>query len=112
MSLSVVFAAAMVLQTCAVTLNWQPPAAPPGTVVGYNVYRTDAGSSKWVKINSDVVRSATYKDGTVQHGHSYSYYVRSVNAKGNESEPSKQWSVTVPKEKPDQKANDAKQAKQ
>jgi fibronectin type 3 domain-containing protein len=98
MSLSVILAAAMALQAgTSVVLNWHAPAKSPEAVVGYNVYRQDGPSSGWVKINTSLVHTARYKDETVQRGHSYSYYIRSVDAKGNESAGSSPWTVKIPK---------------
>ncbi|HLJ79162.1 MAG TPA: fibronectin type III domain-containing protein [Acidobacteriaceae bacterium] len=93
-----ILAAAMALQGgVSVVLHWQPPAKSSDAVVGYNVYRTDAGSSAWVKINKDLVHAATYTDKTAERGAAYSYSIRSVDAQGHESGPSEPWSVTIPK---------------
>ena len=97
MRLSVIFAAALALQTVSVQLNWRAPEKSSEAVVGYNVYRANAGSSAWVKINKKPVPTPAYKDESVQRGHSYSYSIRSVDAKGHESERSAPWSVTIPK---------------
>jgi hypothetical protein len=111
MRLSVILAAAIALHAGkSVVLNWHAPTNSPDAVVGYNVYRIDVPPSIWAKINRDLVRSTTYEDDTVEPGHSYSYYIRSVDAKGNESAPSNQCSVTIP-EKPMQKAIGPKQTK-
>lgn len=112
MRLSVILAAAMALQMgTTVLLNWQAPANSSDPAVGYNVYRTDSGKSDWVKINRDLVPSPTYRDETVKRGRSYSYSVRSVDAKGVESAPSQPWSVTIPK-KSKQKIIEPKQTSQ
>ena len=112
MWLSMILAAAMALQAgVTVVLHWQPPTKSSEAVVGYNVYRTDGASSAPVKINSSVLHSATYKDKSVQRGQSYSYSIRSVDAKGNESAPSAPWSVTIPKNSK-QKVIEATQGRQ
>lgn len=80
-----------------VVLHWQAPAKSPDAVVGYNVYRMDATSPAWVKINAKLVHSPTYTDKTVQGGASYTYVIRSVDAEGRESGPSRPWSITIPK---------------
>ena len=98
MSLSLILTAMLALQAgTSVLLHWQVPANPSAQVVGYNVYRQDTPSAPWVKINTSLVPSAQDKDETVRRGHSYSYSVRSVDEKGNESAPSQPWSVKVPK---------------
>jgi fibronectin type 3 domain-containing protein len=110
--LSVILAAALALQSgTSVLLNWQAPPKSDDPVTGYNVYRTDGGSHPFLKINKELLRLPTYKDTTVQVGHSYSYYIRSVDAKGTESPPSNSWTVTVPK-KSKQKVIEAKQTPQ
>ena len=111
MRLSILLAAALALQTVSVQLNWHAPAKSSEAVVGYNVYRANAGSSAWVKINKKPVPTPAYKDESVQRGHSYSYSIRSVDAKWHESEASTPWSVTIPKN-PKQKVVDADQSKQ
>lgn len=98
MRLSLILIAAMALQSgVSVVLHWNPPAKSSDAVIGYNIYRTDGGASNWVKINKDVVHSATYTDKTAERGLSYSYSIRSVDAQGHESGPSEPWSVTIPK---------------
>ena len=45
MRLSILLAAALALQTVSVQLNWHAPAKSSEAVVGYNVYRANAGSA-------------------------------------------------------------------
>ena len=97
MCLSLFLAAAMALHAAsAVLLHWQAPPKSIPAVTGYNVYRQDSASAAWVKINTRPVRSPHYKDHGVLPGHSYSYSIRSLDAKGHESAPSAPWSVTIP----------------
>lgn len=98
MWLSAMLPGAIALQAgISVVLNWQAPPKSADAVAGYNIYRMNSASSAWVRINKKLVHSATYKDKTVQRGQSYSYSIRSVDAKGDESAPSSPWSVTIPK---------------
>ena len=75
-----------------VTITWT---ASKSQVVGYNVYRESQPSGP-VKLTTRVVSGAQYTDETVEAGHTYSYYVTSVDFKGMESKPSEKITVTVP----------------
>ncbi len=48
----------------------------------YNVYRKQANSSEWAKINSDYVYTTYFDDTTIQQGTVYSYLVTAVNEYG------------------------------
>lgn len=98
MCLSAILAVTMALHAGThVLLHWRSPTKSAEAVAGYNVYRMDTASPAWVKINPKPVHSPTYMDKTVQPGGSYTYVIRSVDAKGRESAPSSPWSVTIPK---------------
>jgi len=75
-----------------VTITWT---ASKSQVEGYNVYR-ESQPSGLVKLTTRVVSGAQYTDRTVEAGHTYSYYVTSVDFKGMESSPSEKITVTVP----------------
>jgi fibronectin type 3 domain-containing protein len=77
----------------AVELIWTPNLEPD--LAGYNVYRREAGQQS-VRLNSELVRSALYRDTTVTPGHHYFYYVTAEDLSGNESGPSQEVEVDVP----------------
>jgi len=75
-----------------VTIQWaaaQPPAA------GYFVYRS-SGTDKPARLTGAKISGTEYTDRTVVAGHSYSYYVTTVDSKGVESKPSQNISATIP----------------
>jgi hypothetical protein len=76
----------------AVTIGW---AASPTPVAGYNVYRASPPGGP-AKLTLRMVTGLQYTDNTVEAGRTYSYYVTAVDFKGNESNPSKVITVTVP----------------
>jgi hypothetical protein len=75
-----------------VTIGWT---ASPAPVAGYNVYRASPPNGP-IKLTVRIVSALQYTDKTVEAGHTYSYYVTSVDYKGIESDPSKNITVTVP----------------
>jgi fibronectin type 3 domain-containing protein len=77
-----------------VTINWTPSTS---TVAGYNVYRASPPGAAPVKLTANLVSGTQYVDRTVEAGHTYSYSVKAVDAKGIESKPSEIVTVTVPK---------------
>ena len=75
------------------------PANPERDVVGYNIYRStdpDLPLDSWTKLNTQLLTRTTYQDETVEAGKRYYYYLRAVDAAGNESAPSEVVSETVP----------------
>ena len=76
-----------------VKLTWE---ASRSKVAGYNVYRNTTGGSKYLKINSAPVPGLTYTDDTVESGLTYRYVIRAVDALGNESSNSPEFTVTIP----------------
>jgi len=79
-----------------VNLTWDAPTSSPDPVAGYNVYRAVSGSSTYQLLNSSVDTSTTYTDTTVADNTSYTYYVESVDAEGNESVPSNTFTISIP----------------
>ncbi len=79
-----------------VNLTWDAPSSSTDPVTGYNVYRATGSSSSYQLLNASSDAGTTYTDSTVQNGTSYSYYVVSVDAEGNQSAPSNTDSVSVP----------------
>jgi fibronectin type 3 domain-containing protein len=75
-----------------VTLSWIASKSP---VAGYNVYREFQYGGP-VKLTSSVVAGTVYTDNTVAAGRTYSYFVTSVDSKGQESKPSEKVWATVP----------------
>ena len=67
-----------------VTLKWNAPLARVGTVVGYNIYRSDRAKAHYALIAKQI-NALTYIDDNLQSGHTYYYKVTSVDAQGRES---------------------------
>ena len=76
-------------------LSWNAP-IHSSPISGYHVYRAKAGSSSYQLLNWGIVTETKFVDLTVQRGHTYDYYVKSVDAYGVESGPSNTIRVTVP----------------
>jgi len=79
-----------------VSLFWPLSAEPD--VVGYNVYRTEdetAPPEKWVKLNPELHKTASFRDDRTQVGKKYFYQISAVDAFGNESARSETVSETV-----------------
>jgi len=79
-----------------VSVFWPLSAEPD--VVGYNVYRTEdenAPPEKWVKLNKELHKSASFRDDNVQVGKKYFYQITAVDAFGNEGARSEAVSETV-----------------
>jgi fibronectin type 3 domain-containing protein len=54
-------------------------------IAGYNVYRSTQSGPAYMKLNSSLASTASYKDSTVQSGKTYFYVVTAVNTSGVES---------------------------
>ena len=74
-------------------LTWK---ASTSVVGGYYVYRSENSGAPYKKLNSSPIRETTYKDSSVQAGHTYLYLVTAVDAIGHESGFSNQVRATVP----------------
>jgi hypothetical protein len=83
-------------QSYKVDLTWNAPTASADPVTGYNVYRATGGGATYQLLNSSINSTTTYSDTTVANSTSYSYYVESVDAQGNQSVPSNTFTVTIP----------------
>ena len=79
-----------------VVLEWVAPGPSSDPLVGYRVYRANAGTSSYQRLNSSVDASTTYTDTTVVSGSTYDYIVKSVDSSGVESAPSNTTSATIP----------------
>jgi len=76
-----------------IDLIWAP--VTNGDLAGYNVYRSE-GTGKAIKLNSELVKSTSYRDSAVVSGATYSYSVSSVDARTNESSHSEVATESVP----------------
>lgn len=76
-----------------VDLTWAPNTEPD--LAGYNVYRHEAGQPS-VKINTELVKTPSFRDRSVAAGHKYFYSVTAVDLRGNESPHSAETSESVP----------------
>jgi hypothetical protein len=79
-----------------VNLTWNAPTGSTDPVAGYNIYRATGASSTYQLLNATADTSTTYTDSTVQTATSYTYYVESVDAEGNQSGPSNTYSANIP----------------
>ncbi len=79
-----------------VSLTWDAPAESSDPVAGYNVYRAISGSSTYELLSSLIDAATSYTDSSVANNTSYTYYVESVDAEGNESGPSNTFTISVP----------------
>ncbi|MGH9937902.1 MAG: fibronectin type III domain-containing protein [Blastocatellia bacterium] len=79
-----------------VTLFWPLNAEPD--VAGYNIHRAEdenTPSEKWVKLNPELYKTASFRDERVQVGKKYFYQITAVDVFGNESPRSETVSETV-----------------
>jgi hypothetical protein len=76
-----------------IDLAWTPNTEPD--LAGYNVYR-HSGDEPPVKINSELVKTPSFRDAQVKPGTKYFYAVSAVDLRGNESGRSAETSETVP----------------
>jgi len=70
-----------------ITLTWEGPEVPG---VWYDVYRSEAGSSEFAKLNREPLDVPSYMDLDVEPGRKYAYVVRTLdrrNQQGPASEP-------------------------
>ncbi len=80
-----------------IDLIWAP--VTNADLAGYNVYRSEAHGAaveQMVKLNSDLVKSPSYRDSAVVSGKTYAYSVSAVDVRGNESRRSEETSEAVP----------------
>ncbi len=76
-----------------IDLIWAPVTS--ADLAGYNVYRSEANGTPR-KLNSELVKSPSYRDTEVTSGTTYVYSVSAVDVRGNESARSEEASETVP----------------
>lgn len=79
-----------------IDLIWAP--VTNSDLAGYNVYRAEASGAetKMTKLNSDLVKSPSYRDAAVVSGKTYTYTVSSVDLRANESKLSELATEPVP----------------
>ncbi|MDX2042262.1 MAG: hypothetical protein SF097_13490 [Acidobacteriota bacterium] len=79
-----------------VSLFW--PLNQETDVAGYNIYRAESDqtpSAQWTKLNTQLHKTASFRDDRVQVGKQYFYQVTAVDVYGNESLRSEVKSETV-----------------
>jgi hypothetical protein len=76
-----------------IDLIWAPDTEPD--LAGYNIYRHEQEGQP-VKLNSDRVKTPTFRDTDVLSGHQYSYSVSAVDVRENESARSEEATESVP----------------
>jgi hypothetical protein len=76
-----------------VDLSWK--ASPSPNILGYYIFRSNAASAPFIKLNSIPISGTTYTDTTVQSG-TYYYACTAVDSSGIESGYSNVAQATVP----------------
>ena len=76
-----------------IDLIWAPDT--DADLAGYNVYRHTEGAAP-AKVNTDLVKTPSYRDKDMVSGKKYVYSVSAVDARGNESARSEETSEQVP----------------
>jgi len=76
-----------------IDLIWAPVAS--ADLAGYNVYRSESGGA-FVKINSDLVKTPSYRDTAVAAGKTYTYAISAIDVRGNESGQSEPTTESAP----------------
>uniref|UniRef100_A0A915Q578 non-specific serine/threonine protein kinase n=1 Tax=Setaria digitata TaxID=48799 RepID=A0A915Q578_9BILA len=67
-----------------IDIEWESPKDNGGNPIShYDVERKDMRNGRWIKINSEPVKSTSFIDNRVQEGHAYEYRVRAVNKAGH-----------------------------
>jgi len=80
-----------------IDLIWAPVTS--ADLAGYNVFRSESTGAEIatrVKLNSDLLKSPSYRDSAVASGKTYTYSVSAVDVRGNESQRSEETSEPVP----------------
>jgi len=80
-----------------IDLIWAP--VTNADLAGYNVFRSETNGAEvkmTVKLNSELVKSPSYRDFAVASGKTYTYAVSAVDVRGNESQRSEPTSEPVP----------------
>lgn len=80
-----------------IDLIWAP--VTNADLAGYNVFRSLANGNEVtaaIKLNSELVKSPSYRDSEIASGKTYAYSISAVDVRGNESQHSEQASEPVP----------------
>ncbi|MCU1308993.1 MAG: Fibronectin, type [Candidatus Angelobacter sp.] len=77
-----------------IDLTWTPN--EESDLAGYNVYRKDGENIAPVRINTELVKTPSFRDENVAAGNNYIYSVTAVDARGNESPMSEPAQEKVP----------------
>jgi hypothetical protein len=64
-------------------LSWD--ISPETDIGGYNVYRSEGGTTPVTRRNPDLLPTPTFRDMNAEPGHRYTYLVTAVDRTGNES---------------------------
>ena len=80
-------------QKAFIDLIWAP--VTNADLAGYNVFRSETDGAA-TKLNSELVKSPSYRDFAVASGKTYTYSVSAVDVRGNESQRSEPTSEPVP----------------
>jgi hypothetical protein len=83
-----------VSQQSFIDLTWSPNTEPD--LAGYNIYR-HVENQQPVKINTELVKTPSFRDSAVQAGNKYFYSVSAVDLRENESARSQETSEAVPR---------------
>jgi hypothetical protein len=76
-----------------IDLTWAP--STESDVAGYDIFRHETGAAP-IKINSELVKSPSFRDDNIQLGQTYFYSVRAVDTRGNAGQLSAESSETAP----------------
>jgi hypothetical protein len=76
-----------------IDLIWAP--VPNADLAGYNIYRSEANAAP-IKLNTELVKSPSYRDSAVSPGKTYTYFVSAVDVRNNESQKSEAATEAVP----------------
>jgi hypothetical protein len=79
-----------------IDLSWQPSAED--RIAGYNVYRSEGTDVPERLITATPIPTPSYRDLSVEPGHSYGYRVSTVDAVGNESGRSEGVTESAPRQ--------------
>ncbi|CAH1802736.1 unnamed protein product, partial [Owenia fusiformis] len=79
--------------------TWSPPESDGGApIIGYHIERRQATSTRWVKVNTDVIEELTMKATGLNEGMDYEFRVAAENKAGigKYSPPSKPFKAKDP----------------
>jgi len=80
--------------THSVSLTWT--ASTSANIAGYNVYRSTTSGGQYTQLNSGLVTTTSYTDGSVVAGQTYYYVTTAVDTSNEQSAYSNQAQATVP----------------